>query len=122
MVIRDFEALAQQWCDLEAAGIPLAPLEDRVGIDGRNSGRVLTITLRLLHAHRLQQTSHLRLAAIHRGNRLPHLALLRNKLLRLHRLPRNARPFSSITRCNAFGHTTAHPGGDRKIDTGLNAP
>ena len=43
MVIRDFEALAQQWCDLEAAGIPLAPLEDRVGIDGRNSGRVLTI-------------------------------------------------------------------------------
>ena len=43
MAIRDFGALAQQWCDLEAAGIPLAPLEDRVGIDRRNSGRVLTI-------------------------------------------------------------------------------
>jgi len=43
MSIRDFGALAQQWRDLEAAGIPLAPLENRVGIDARSSGRVLTI-------------------------------------------------------------------------------
>jgi hypothetical protein len=43
MPIRDYKALAQQWRDLEAAGIPLAPLENRVGIDTRSSGRVLTI-------------------------------------------------------------------------------
>jgi hypothetical protein len=43
MSIRDFGALTQQWRDLEAAGIPLEPFEDRVGIDARSSGRVLTI-------------------------------------------------------------------------------
>ena len=41
--IRDFAALAQQWRDLEAAGIPLEPFENRVGIDARSPGRVLTI-------------------------------------------------------------------------------
>ena len=46
MSIRDFGALAQQWRDLEAAGIPLEPFENRVGIDPRRSGRVLTITTR----------------------------------------------------------------------------
>ena len=43
MSIRDFATLVQQWRDLEATGIPLAPLENRVGIDARSSGRVLTI-------------------------------------------------------------------------------
>jgi len=43
MSIRDFAALAQEWSDLEAAGIPLAPLEDRIGIDARRLGRALTI-------------------------------------------------------------------------------
>ena len=43
MSIHHFGELAQQWRDLEAAGIPLAPLENRVGIDARTSGRVLTI-------------------------------------------------------------------------------
>jgi hypothetical protein len=43
MSIRDFGALTQQWRDLEVAGIPLEPFEDRVGIDARSSGRVLTI-------------------------------------------------------------------------------
>jgi hypothetical protein len=43
MSTRNFGALAQQWLDLEAAGIPLAPFENRVGIDARSSGRVLTI-------------------------------------------------------------------------------
>ena len=43
MSTRDFGVLAQQWRDLEAAGIPLAPLENRVGIDTRRVGRVLTI-------------------------------------------------------------------------------
>ena len=41
--IRDFAALAQQWRDLEEAGIPLEPLENRVGIGARSSGHVLTI-------------------------------------------------------------------------------
>ena len=41
--IRDFAALAQQWRDLEEAGIPLEPLENRVGIDARSSDHVLTI-------------------------------------------------------------------------------
>lgn len=41
--IRDFAALAQQWRDLEAAGIPLEPFENRVGIEARSPGRVLTI-------------------------------------------------------------------------------
>jgi hypothetical protein len=44
MSIRHSEELAQQWRDLVAAGIPLEPLENRVGIDARNSGRALTIT------------------------------------------------------------------------------
>jgi hypothetical protein len=43
MSIRDFGELTQQWRDLEAAGIPLEPFENRVGIDARGSGRVLTI-------------------------------------------------------------------------------
>jgi hypothetical protein len=43
VVIRDFAALAQQWRDLEAADIPLAPLENRVGVDARSSGSGLTI-------------------------------------------------------------------------------
>jgi hypothetical protein len=43
MSIRDFATLAQEWRDLEATGIPLAPLENRVGIDARSSGRVLTM-------------------------------------------------------------------------------
>ena len=47
MSIRDFGTLAQQWRDLEATGIPLGPLENRVGIDARSSGRVLTIGLGL---------------------------------------------------------------------------
>jgi hypothetical protein len=41
--IRDFAALAQQWRDLEEAGIPLEPLENRAGINARSSGHVLTI-------------------------------------------------------------------------------
>jgi hypothetical protein len=36
--IRDFGTLAQQWRNLEEAGIPLAPLENRVGIDARSAG------------------------------------------------------------------------------------
>ena len=43
MVIHDFGALARQWRDLEAAGIPLEPLENRVGVDSRHSGSGLTI-------------------------------------------------------------------------------
>ena len=43
MSIHHFGELAQQWRDLDAAGIPLAPLENRVGIDARTSGCVLTI-------------------------------------------------------------------------------
>jgi hypothetical protein len=42
MAMRDFGALAQQWRDLEAAGIPLEPLENRAGIAG-SPGRILTI-------------------------------------------------------------------------------
>ena len=41
--IRDSEALAQQWRDLIASGIPLEPPEYRVGIDARSSGDALTI-------------------------------------------------------------------------------
>jgi hypothetical protein len=40
---RDFRALAQQWRDLDASGIPLEPLEYRVGVDSRTSGSDLTI-------------------------------------------------------------------------------
>jgi hypothetical protein len=43
MANRDFAALTRQWAELEAAGIPLEPLENRVGIDKRNSGTALTI-------------------------------------------------------------------------------
>jgi hypothetical protein len=43
MAIRGFGALARQWRDLEAAGIPLEPLENRVGVDARSSGSGLTI-------------------------------------------------------------------------------
>jgi hypothetical protein len=43
MTIGDPEALARQWRELEAADIPLAPLEDRVGIDLRGAGSDLTI-------------------------------------------------------------------------------
>jgi hypothetical protein len=43
MSIRDFGALARGWRDLEAAGVPLEPLENRVGIDTRNRGTALTI-------------------------------------------------------------------------------
>ena len=52
MSIRDFGTLAQQWRDLEKAGIPLAPLENRVGIDPRRSGRVLTIRIGSQHPGR----------------------------------------------------------------------
>lgn len=38
----DFGALAQQWRDLEAAGIPLEPLENRAGI-ARSPAGILTI-------------------------------------------------------------------------------
>jgi hypothetical protein len=41
--IRDFGALAQQWRDLIASGIPLEPPEYRVGLDARSSGSGLTI-------------------------------------------------------------------------------
>ena len=41
--IRDSGALAQQWRDLIASGIPLEPPEYRVGIDARSSGGALTI-------------------------------------------------------------------------------
>jgi hypothetical protein len=43
MANRDFGALVQQWQDLEAADIPLEPIENRVGIDIRNRGAGLTI-------------------------------------------------------------------------------
>ena len=41
--IGDFGALAQQWRDLEAAGIPLEPLENRAGISARSPSGILTI-------------------------------------------------------------------------------
>jgi hypothetical protein len=41
--IRDSGALAQQWRDLIASGIPLEPPEYRVGLDARSSGGGLTI-------------------------------------------------------------------------------
>jgi hypothetical protein len=43
MAIRDIEALVRHWQDLEAADIPLEPLENRVGINTRNRGGGLTI-------------------------------------------------------------------------------
>lgn len=42
--IRDCGALAQQWRNLEASGIPLEPPEYRVGLDARSSGTGLTIS------------------------------------------------------------------------------
>lgn len=42
MAMRDFGALAQQWRDLEAAGIPLEPFENRTGVAG-SPARILTI-------------------------------------------------------------------------------
>jgi hypothetical protein len=41
--IRDFGALAQQWRNLAASGIPLEPPEYRVGLDARSSRTGLTI-------------------------------------------------------------------------------
>jgi hypothetical protein len=43
MANRDFGALVRQWRELEASGIPLEPLENRVGLDVRSSGSGLTI-------------------------------------------------------------------------------
>jgi hypothetical protein len=40
--LRDIGALAQQWHNLEEAGIPLEPFENRAGI-ARSPGRILTI-------------------------------------------------------------------------------
>ena len=37
--------LLKEWSELEAAGIPLEPLENRFGLDARNSGTGLTIRL-----------------------------------------------------------------------------
>jgi hypothetical protein len=39
----DLGAIARRWHELEAAGIPLEPLEYRVGIDSSRAGRGLTI-------------------------------------------------------------------------------
>jgi hypothetical protein len=43
MANSDIAALARDWSELEAAGIPLEPLEDRVGLDTRKRGAGLTI-------------------------------------------------------------------------------
>jgi hypothetical protein len=43
MANSDIAALARHWSELEAAGIPLEPLEDRVGLDTRKRGAGLTI-------------------------------------------------------------------------------
>jgi hypothetical protein len=43
MANRDFPQLEADWNVLDAAGIPLEPLECRVGIDAKNSRRVLTL-------------------------------------------------------------------------------
>ena len=43
MANQDIPKLVKQWGELEAAGVPLEPLEDRVGLDARNSGSGLTI-------------------------------------------------------------------------------
>ncbi|MFZ0522622.1 MAG: hypothetical protein WAN14_17540 [Candidatus Acidiferrales bacterium] len=45
MANRDFAKLVRQWGELDAAGIPLEPPENRVGLDARNSGTGLTIRL-----------------------------------------------------------------------------
>jgi hypothetical protein len=43
MTIHKLGALEKQWRELEDAGIPLDPLEDRVGLDNLNRGAGLTI-------------------------------------------------------------------------------
>jgi hypothetical protein len=43
MANRDVRQLVKDWFDLEAAGVPLEPLENRVGFGSRNSGTGLTV-------------------------------------------------------------------------------
>src|SRR5262245_36177067 len=43
MAINDSKMLAREWHDLDAAGIPLAPLENRIGVDPLGAGSSLTI-------------------------------------------------------------------------------
>jgi hypothetical protein len=43
MAIHNFEALVREWQDLEAADIPLEPVENRVGFTTRSRGAGLTI-------------------------------------------------------------------------------
>jgi hypothetical protein len=43
MANQDIPKLVKEWTELDAAGIPLEPLENRVGLDARNSGSGLTI-------------------------------------------------------------------------------
>jgi hypothetical protein len=43
MANHDFRQLGTQWRELEASGIPLEPMEYRVGVDARSSGSGLTI-------------------------------------------------------------------------------
>jgi hypothetical protein len=43
MANQDIPKLVRQWGESDAAGIPLEPLEDRVGLDARNAGSGLTI-------------------------------------------------------------------------------
>ena len=43
MANHDVWELVKDWNDLEAAGVPLEPLENRIGIDARNSGAGLTV-------------------------------------------------------------------------------
>ena len=43
MANQDISKLVNEWSELDAAGIPLEPLENRVGLDARNSGSGLTI-------------------------------------------------------------------------------
>ena len=42
MAGRDVQQLVRDWNALEAAGVPLEPLENRVGLDSRTSGTGLT--------------------------------------------------------------------------------
>jgi hypothetical protein len=43
MTTNDVRQLVKDWADLDAADIPLEPLENRVGFDSRNSGTGLTV-------------------------------------------------------------------------------
>jgi hypothetical protein len=43
MASRDVQQLVTDWNALEAAGVPLEPLENRVGLDSRTSGTGLTV-------------------------------------------------------------------------------